>query len=134
MPLTALPPELYSAILAQVDRNELQRTTLALTRAIPRAPVPQHHLFTCIRLRAPERIVQLHRRLRTAKNDTQFVLNISIETWTSDPQVVINLLALLENVRRLVLFVGPNFAPEDLEEILIHPRDTLQELTLRFRP
>lgn len=78
--------------------------------------------------------MQLHRRLRTAKNDTQFVLNISIETWTSDPQVVINLLALLENVRRLVLFVGPNFAPEDLEEILIHPRDTLQELTLRFRP
>ncbi|KIJ65046.1 hypothetical protein HYDPIDRAFT_39691 [Hydnomerulius pinastri MD-312] len=132
--LAELPPEIYSSILAQVPRDDQQQTVLSLTRAIPRSPVPLYHLFEYIRLKGAESVVQLYRRLRASTEDTRWVKEFSLETWTVDADVVVNLLALLPRPCSIMLFVGPNIAPEHMEEILEKPREDLRHLSLRFRP
>ncbi|KAI5120587.1 hypothetical protein M0805_002537 [Coniferiporia weirii] len=134
MSLASLPSELYSAILSHVDDEHVQGTILALTRALPRAPIPLENLFARICLRHSSQVVQLHRRLRGQKEDACYVREFRLESWTADAQVVINLLALLDNLASLTLFVGPNFAPEDLLEVFGDHREELQHLSLRFRP
>ncbi|THH06835.1 hypothetical protein EW145_g3807, partial [Phellinidium pouzarii] len=134
MSLTFLPSELYSAILGHVDADHVQRTTLALTRVLPHAPIPLEYLFAHVCLRQPQQVVQLHRRLRTSRADARYVRVLRLESWTADAQVVINLLALLDCLVSLTLFVGTNFAPEDLLEVFQRPRERLQCLSLRFRP
>lgn len=134
MPLDDLPPELYSAILLCTTDEVRQSITLALTRAIPRAPIPTHHLFTRIRLSRPERIVQLYHRLRNSKDEAYYVKNLSLETWIADGNVMINLLALLPKLTTLVIFVGPDVTPELLYDAFKVPKVSLEELSLRFRP
>ncbi|KIK94103.1 hypothetical protein PAXRUDRAFT_12240 [Paxillus rubicundulus Ve08.2h10] len=132
--LAELPSEIYSGILAQVPRDEQQQTVLSLTRAIPRSPVPLCHLFECIRLRSAHSVVQLYRRLRGHAEEVSWVKDFSLETWTVDAEVVINLLSLLPRLSNITLFVGPSFAPEHMEAILEKPREYLRYLSLRFRP
>ncbi|KAL5533550.1 hypothetical protein ACEPAG_10 [Sanghuangporus baumii] len=134
MLLSSLPPELYAAILDNIDDDDIQSSILALTRAVPHAPVPLERLFESIRLCTPQSVIHLHRRLRGGQPEALYVRNLRIQSWTADSQVIINLLALLDNLTSLALFVGPNFAPENLLEIFEKPRERLESLSLRFRP
>ncbi|KAH7885994.1 hypothetical protein F5I97DRAFT_1809443 [Phlebopus sp. FC_14] len=129
-----LPAEIYSAILVQLPRDERQRTVLSLIRAIPRSPVPLYHLFESISLNSAQSVVQLYRRLRASADEARWVQELALETWTVDADVVVNLLGVLPRLSGISLFVGPNFAPEHLEELLAKPREGLRYLSLRFRP
>ena len=132
--LAELPPELYDGILTHVPRDERQQTTLSLTRAIPRSPVPLHHLFECIRLKSAESVVQLYRRLRGRVDEPLWVREFSLATWSVDADVVVNLVALFSRLSVITLFVGADFAPEHMEEMLEKPREVLNYISLRFRP
>ncbi|KAG1757814.1 hypothetical protein EDB19DRAFT_1624249 [Suillus lakei] len=134
MQLDGLPAELYSAIISHLPADSFQQDVLALTRAIPKSPVPIHHLFEHIRLKNAQQIVQLYSRLRNATDERNWVKDFSIVTWTVDADVLVNLLGILPRISSLLLFVGPNFAPEHLEEIFHKPREDLRFLSLRFRP
>lgn len=151
MSLDTLPAELYDAVLSHLPEDSLSTTILALTRAIPKCPVPVDKLFETIRLSSAERFSQLHRRLRGSSGsildggsvarlhpDARFIKELRLESWNVDPQVVINLLALLSephaNIKRMTIWVGPNFGPENLEDILQRPRTNLETLEVRFRP
>ena len=132
--LAELPSEIYDGILTHLPRDERQQTTLSLTRAIPRSPVPLHHLFEHIRLKSSESVVQLYRRIQGRLDESHWVKEFSLETWSVDADVVVNLVALLSRLSTITLFVGPNFAPEHMEEMLEEPREALSYISLRFRP
>lgn len=134
MQLDGLPAELYSAIISHLPADSSQQDVLALTRAIPRSPVPIHHLFERIRIKHAQQIVQLHRRLRNATDERNWVKDFGIVTWTIDADALVNLMVILPRISSLLLFVGPNFAPEHLEGIFHEPREDLHFLSLRFRP
>jgi hypothetical protein len=134
MSLANLPPELYSAILLCIPEDERQSGTLALTRALPHAPIPTYHMFTRIRLRMPQRVVQLYHRLRKSKEDATYVDELSLEAWTADGAVMVNLLNLLQNLTKLTIFVGPDVTPELLQDAFSVPRPSLGSLSLKFRP
>jgi hypothetical protein len=77
----------------------------------------------------------LYRRLHNATSDEKnWVKDFGVVTWTVDADVLVNLLGILPRISSLLLFVGPNFAPEHLEEIFDKPRQDLRLLSLRFRP
>ncbi|KAG1760342.1 hypothetical protein EDD22DRAFT_81932 [Suillus occidentalis] len=132
--LDGLPAELYSAIISHLPADSFQQDVLALTRAIPRSPVPLHHLFERIRLKHAQQAVQLYSRLHNATDERNWVKDFGMVTWTVDADVIVNLLGILPRISSLLLFVGPNFAPEHLQEIFHKPRDNLCFLSLRFRP
>ncbi|KAG1749771.1 uncharacterized protein EDB91DRAFT_764402 [Suillus paluster] len=136
MQLDELPAELYTAIVSHLPVDSLQQDILALTRAIPRSPVPIQHLFEHIRLKHAQQIIQLYSRLRNinATAERNWVKNFGVVTWTVDADVLVNLLGILPRISSLLLFVGPNFAPEHVEEIFHKPRQDLRFLSLRFRP
>jgi len=103
MPFDDLPGELYDLILSHVPEDDLVKTILSVTRALP-------------------------------------------YSWTADAEIVLNILSLLPNLTRLVLWVGPtNFTPEHLEELFDLRRQEagsrclkcvgrLKYLSVRFRP
>ncbi|OAX44466.1 hypothetical protein K503DRAFT_765080 [Rhizopogon vinicolor AM-OR11-026] len=133
--LDNLPAELYTAIFSHLPADSLQQDVLALTRAIPRSPVPIYHLFEHIRLKDARQVIRLYRRLHSATSDEKnWVKDFGVVTWTVDADVLVNLLDILPRISSLLLFVGPNFAPEHLEEIFDKPRQDLRLLSLRFRP
>lgn len=132
--LDSLPPELYSAIFAHVEPDDLQSSVLALSRAILRSPVPTYRLFEHVRLKHPESVFLLYRRIRKDAETAALIRGFSLETWTVDADIVVNILVLLPRLEELKLFVGPNFAPEHLEELFQKPREGLNFLSLRFRP
>lgn len=132
--LAELPTELYSTIIHHFAPEDLQQSLLALSRAIPLAPIPTDLLFRSITIRRAEQVIHLSRRLRNAPQDAAVVQTFTLASWTVDADVFINLLALLPNIRELTLHIGPNFAPEHLEELFQEPRPTLKYLSLRFRP
>jgi hypothetical protein len=128
-----LPAELYTAIFSHLPANSLQQDVLALTRAIPRSPVPIYHLFERVRLKNARQVIQLNHRLHNATEEKTWVKDFGVVTWTIDADVLVNLLGVLPRISSLLLFVGPNFAPEHLEEIFHKPRQDLRNLSLRFR-
>jgi hypothetical protein len=128
-----LPAELYTAIFSHLPANSLQQDVLALTRAIPRSPVPIHHLFERVRLKNARQVIQLNHRLHNTTEEKTWVKDFGVVTWTIDADVLVNLLGVLPRISSLLLFVGPNFAPEHLEEIFHKPRQDLRNLSLRFR-
>ncbi|KAG2159619.1 uncharacterized protein EDB93DRAFT_1244411 [Suillus bovinus] len=132
--LDGLPAELYSAIIRHLPADSFQQDVLALTRAIPRSPVPTRPLFERIHLKHAQQIVQLYSRLRNTHDERNWVKDFGIVTWTVDADVLVNLLGILPRISSFLLFVGPNFAPEHLEEIFNKPREDLRFLSLRFRP
>ena len=132
--IEALPAELYTAILSHIPAISLQQTILSLTRALPFSPIPQYHLFTHIHLKHGDQVVQLHRRLRAAISHAAWVKEFALESWKVDADAVVNLIRLLPQVTDLTLYIGPNFAPEHLEEIFENPMPELRAASLRFRP
>ncbi|KAI0756577.1 hypothetical protein C8Q80DRAFT_1129401 [Daedaleopsis nitida] len=136
MPLSldSLPVELILAIVAQIEPDDIQRSLLSLSRAIPRSGVSVFLLFEKIRLTRQEQVFQLYRRLHDAPEDAARVRVFILECWTVDADVFVNLMALLPALVRLVIYVGPNFAPEHLEEIFHNPREGLKFVSMRFRP
>ena len=134
MSLSQLPTELYAAIIRQFDQEDHKPSLLALSRAIPFSPVPVHTLFEDIRLKSSWQVTGLYLRLRKHPEDIAYVRTFALESWTVDADILVNLVALLPNIRELTLFVGPNFAPEHLEDLFKKPRSHLKCLSLRFRP
>jgi hypothetical protein len=84
--------------------------------------------------------VQLYQRLRSLPGALAipWVRELSLETWTVDADVVVNLVRLLQidtaRVTTLSLFIGPNFAPEHLAEMFGRPIPHLRYISIRFRP
>src|ERR1700679_3453499 len=106
--LRSLPPELYTAILNNLPVTSLQQTVLSLTRALPLSPIPQYHLFTHVHLKHSDQVVQLYRRLRKAIDSASWVKELSLETWTVDADLMVNLVNILPRITDLTLFNGPN--------------------------
>ncbi|KAF8956082.1 hypothetical protein BDZ97DRAFT_1907336 [Flammula alnicola] len=151
MSFETLPTELYDSIFGHIPSLELQQTVLAVTRAIPLSAVALYNLFQSIRLTRPEQAILLYRRLRlrntsdastNASNSlpdheqiASWVKEFSVEAWSVDAEIVINLVHLLPNLQSFNLWVGPNsFTPEHLEELFSKPLMGLRYLALRFRP
>ena len=134
-----LPTELYQAILTHLeaeaeDHRVFKQSLLALSRAIPRAPIPLEGLYRQIILSNPRQAHQLYLHLRKHVEYTEFVRIFRYETFEADADIIVNLLKMLHAVTHLTLFVGPHFAPEHLEDLLQNPRVNLKSLSLRFRP
>lgn len=119
--LSTIPPELYSAIINQVPPQHVLQTVVSLSRALPRSPVPQHHLFEFIYIRHAPQVFRFYRRLRLSPLEASWVNEFALETWSVDAQLVVNLLKLLRRIHRLSLWIGPTFAPEHLEVSNKHP-------------
>ena len=132
--LTDLPVELFYDIIAQFEPDDVTPSLLALSRTLPRSNVPTYRLFENIRLKRSNQIFKLYQRLRNAPQDAARVRTFSLECWEVDADIFVNLAVLLPSVVRLSLFIGPNFAPEHLEDLFQKPQVNLQELSLRFRP
>lgn len=132
--LDDLPIELIIAISHQIEPDDLQQSLLSLSRALPYSGVPIHILFESIRLKHPEQVPQLYHRLHKAPLDAARVRTLSLECWTVDADVYVNLLALIPCLVSLSMYIGPNFAPEHLEEIFGKPQVGLRFVSLRFRP
>lgn len=123
-----LPSELYHTIIAYFEPEDLTSSLLSLSRALPLSPVPTYPLFNDIRLKRSEQVLQLYLRLRNAPEDAARVRTFSFECWSVDADVFVNLATLLPSVVQFSLHVGPNFAPEHLEEIFQHPMEELRGL------
>ncbi|KAI0094262.1 hypothetical protein BDY19DRAFT_999517 [Irpex rosettiformis] len=137
--LAHLPTELYNAIVTCLkqdanDHHEFTRSLLALSRAIPRSPLPLDLLLRCIILRTPVQAQRLFIRLFKDPALAQLVEVFKYECFEADADIIVNLLKMLQSITTLTLFMGPNFAPEHLEEIFASPRTNLKSLSLRFRP
>lgn len=142
-----LPSEIYAAIIDQLEEADVRSTLLSLTRAIPYSLVPQRRLFEKITITRSDQLRPLYARIRPRKDDTEhpsrWVQVFSLETWTADAEMVLNVLSLLPNLHTLTIWIGPkNFAPEHLEELFrinqanrcLKCVDNLRYLSLRFRP
>ncbi|KIO17342.1 hypothetical protein M407DRAFT_32977 [Tulasnella calospora MUT 4182] len=139
-----LPSELFSAILDEVDPEDLQSVTLALIKSIPNAPISSHHLFRHTRLTRPNQPWLLYQRLglnrtQTYRRTDQFADPLWIKSfkwlgWAVDADVLNNLLEFLPTIQDLHINVGTTFAPEHLEDLFRNPRHQLQRLSVRFRP
>jgi hypothetical protein len=140
MSVHSLPPELFSAILLHVPHSSIQQTVLSLSRALPNSPIPLRPLFHSIRIAYPDQAVKLYNRLRSwpvhdPSQASSWISKFSVEAWTVDAEVAVNLIGLLQNVESLSLWIGPtNFAPEHLEEIFSNHMSSLRYLSLRFKP
>ncbi|KAJ3922077.1 hypothetical protein F5877DRAFT_34665 [Lentinula edodes] len=151
MHFSSLPAEIYAAFIEQLDEPDVRATLLALTRAIPRSPVPRYQLFRRINITKADQLVSLYQRIRPRKQDIEhhgedpckWVQGLYLETWTADAEIVLNLLTLLPNLEALTIWIGPkNFTPEHLEELFSVDRggrslrcvENLLYLSLRFRP
>jgi len=136
-----LPGELYSAIIQHLPDDEVQYTIWSLTRVLPYAPISQHHLFECVRLKLSKQALLFYRRLRQPTGSLPgpdacaWVRAIFIENWTVDADIVVNIVKLLPNLEVLNLWIGArNFSPEHLEDMFARPLPHLENLSLRFRP
>ena len=142
MSFDALPTELYSAIISHISPPDLQQTVLSLSRALPRSPIPLHHIFRAVSITHPGQAVRLNTRIRAGITETSAVVDASpwvrrlaVETWQVDADVLINLIRLLPSLESLHLWIGPsNFEPGHLEKLFSKYMPTLRCLSVRFRP
>ncbi|THV06524.1 hypothetical protein K435DRAFT_960495 [Dendrothele bispora CBS 962.96] len=162
MPFDDLPGELYDVILSHVPESDFRTTILSLTRVLPYSGISTRRLFRDVCLKRPEQVVQFYQRLRskssiitsgTEKSEEEnvdltptWVQTFSLESWTADAEIILNIVQLLPNLTRLTLWIGPtNFTPEHLEEMFDLRRKEagsrcvscvgrLEYLSLRFRP
>ncbi|KAG8997206.1 hypothetical protein FRB94_007813 [Tulasnella sp. JGI-2019a] len=137
-PIATLPSELFSAILDHVDLIDLQATSLAITRALPRSPIPGSYLFRSVSLRTRRQVVSLMRRLvfggERGIEDASLVKKFGFVGWDVDADVLNNLLNHLPNLVALRINVGTTFTPEHLDDMIRMPRPLLKYLSLTFRP
>ena len=132
--LDQLPPELYSAIFEQLEGTfeERQSTILALSRAIPRSPVPDDLLFERIRITRLNQAYKLYRRLKRNPLDANRVRMFTYACWSAHADHLVNLVRLLFQVEEMTLLFGPDFTPEHLEELFEEPRTKLRLLHWAF--
>ncbi|KAF9021759.1 hypothetical protein BDZ89DRAFT_957177 [Hymenopellis radicata] len=141
MSLDSLPAELYHAIISFLGPEHRASSVLALSRAIPRSPVPTDALFTVIKIYKGDRVLQLYHRLRVISTNSDgktITQEFHLECWDADADLVINLVTLLKQIKKLTIKIGPrNFTPEHLEEMTITLRRDMphiEQLEFRFRP
>lgn len=134
--LDSLPAELYTAILEQFNGTvqERQHSIASLICAIPRSPVPDTLLYERIHLSHRRQPFLLYRTLWKRRHDADRIQSFSYECWAADADHVVNLVGLMSNLEEMILWSGPDFAPENLEDMFRRPRTTLKRLSLRFRP
>lgn len=93
--LDYLPTELYDAILSHVHPAERQDTTLALSLAIPKSPVPIDHLFRHVHVHQRSQVPKLWRRLTINAagekhlREPHWVQSFQLEGWDPDADVAI---------------------------------------------
>ncbi|EJT99497.1 hypothetical protein DACRYDRAFT_117737 [Dacryopinax primogenitus] len=141
--LSTLPAELYTHILSFVPPSQSSSTTLSLTRAIPRSPVPQHNLFTHVVLTKKGQLLQLYLRLTRGKGEEEkerrererrWVKGFELREWKFDPDVLINTVLILPRLQTLTIWIGYNCAPEHIAEIFLSRSfPELESISLRFR-
>ena len=146
MSLATLPGELYTAIIQHLEPSYWTEVMLTLSRVLPFAPIPIQLLFHSIRIRRSRQAVALLLRLRKSLDTpcdpeesidpcASWVKEFSIQTWTVDADVVIDIVRLLPNLSSLNVRIGPrNISPEHLEQLFQEPIGMLMQLSLRFRP
>jgi hypothetical protein len=146
MSLAALPGELYTAIIQQLDPSSWTQVVLALSRVLPSAPIPLQLLFHSVQIKHPQQAISFYLRLCKALDVTRdpdvppdlsasWVKEFSVESWTVDADVIINIIRLLPSLCSLNVRIGPsNFSPEHLEQLFEKPIGTLARLSLRFKP
>ena len=159
--LAELPAELYEAILDQLDPSELQRSTLALCLAIPRAPVSRDYLYRHIIISSRSQTQKLWRRLELSKNEdgewavTRRIKSFCLNTFDTDADVLykytlfhfpqksksiadnmlkLSAIQLIPRIQFLHLNIGTTFGPEHLDDLFKRPQRHLSYLSLRFRP
>ncbi|GEM07285.1 serine threonine protein kinase [Rhodotorula toruloides] len=125
------PSELWDHVVAQLPADEVQHTSLALSRALPRTAHVSNALFwRHIRVNREGQAWQIIQKLRQEDGAAE-----------DDPQLLVNLLLALPSLRAISLTVGPLAAPEQLEELL-DPAGIkrtgrwkqLEQLAFRFNP
>jgi len=143
MSLATLPGELYTAIIQHLEPSSWTEVVLTLSRVLPSAPIPIQLLFHSIRIRRARQAVALLLRLRKAPCDPEesidpcasWVKEFSVETWTVDADVLIDIVRLLPNLSSLNVRIGPsNISPEHLEHLFQEPIGMLMQLSIRFGP
>ncbi|GAA6008862.1 hypothetical protein JCM11491_003810 [Sporobolomyces phaffii] len=137
-----LPPELWDHVLSFLPADDLQRTALALTRAIPSADPSTSVLWRHLRLSREGQAWQAIDKLRLLDSGVKrAVKSVQATAFREDPQQLVNLLLSLPATESLELHVGPLFAPEQLDELLL-PASALasrrfarlESLAFRFNP
>ncbi|GAA5838898.1 hypothetical protein JCM11251_003731 [Rhodosporidiobolus azoricus] len=145
--MSTLPAELWDYALSLLPPEELQRTALALSRALATSAAPASHvshalLWRFLHIRREGQAWQCIQRLREEEEGTaQAVRTVNVEVWRDDPQLLINFLLSLPSLRSLSLTVGPLAAPEHLDD-LVSPTSLsrtkswhqLEQLSFRFNP
>lgn len=131
-----IPPEVWDVVLENVDRNHLQTTALALSRALPQSSVSLVHLCRHVRIRRAKQLQALVVRLRQqdASAIQDAIRSFYLSDWLPDENVVAILLNKLSSskITELGLCLGPRWTPEALEESLNEPLQHLTYLSLRF--
>ncbi|GAA6002296.1 hypothetical protein JCM10207_001051 [Rhodosporidiobolus poonsookiae] len=136
-----LPAELWDHVLSQLSPHDLQHTAHALALALP----PHLHLSSALRSKhlrvtregQPGQCIHAVRNYSTLHPAA--VRTVSVEL--DDPQLLVNLVLALPNLRSISLSVGPLAAPEHLDDLLdtaslVRTKrwQTLEQLAFRFNP
>ncbi|GAA5893404.1 uncharacterized protein JCM6883_007656 [Sporobolomyces salmoneus] len=137
-----LPPELWDYVLTFVPADDLQRTSLSLTRAIPSAKVSTSLLWRNLRLTREGQAWQAIHKLRSLDQGVKgAVKTVKATAFREDPQQLVNLLLSLPSAENLHLNIGPLFSPAQLDELLLPSSalssrrfHKLSSLSFRFNP
>ncbi|GAA5864455.1 hypothetical protein JCM1840_000505 [Sporobolomyces johnsonii] len=134
---------LWDHALSLLPPHDLQRTTLALTRALgPHSIISPALVWRHLRLTRETQAWQAISSLRKLHQGVAgAVQSVEIEVWRDDPQLLVNLLLALTAVRSVFLTIGPLFAPEHTDELL-DPASAMrskrwsktEQLWFRFNP
>lgn len=139
-----LPAELWDHVLLQLDPDELQHTTLALSRALGnRVSISRAVWWRHLAVTRQGQAWQCIQQLRNEPQGTR-VESLTVQLWREDQQLLVNLALAppLESVRALSLTVGPLAAPEHVQDLLDpvalrrNPNRfrKLEQLAFRFNP
>ncbi|GAA5968291.1 hypothetical protein JCM3765_000383 [Sporobolomyces pararoseus] len=137
-----LPPELWDYVLTFLPADDLQRTSLSLTRALPSAEVSTSLLWRNLKLTREGQAWQAIHKLRHLDQGVKgAVKTVKATAFREDPQQLVNLLLALPSAESLHLNVGPLFSPEQLDELLLPSSaltsrrfHKLSSLSFRFNP
>lgn len=135
--LEDLPSEIYVEVLSHLRARELKNTTLALSRALPRAPIPIHLIYKDLILSTAREVALFSDKIRKTPQSSlprSWIHHIQICPWSCSPDSQVILVTELPDLTSLRLNIGSTFVPEHVQDILRTPRPTLNLLSLRFRP
>ena len=115
--MSNLPPEIWDAVLYQVEPEDCQAVALSLQSAIPSAQISTAHLFRHVYLRQSRQIKALF--LRFSRNEDGADMKAAIRTltlldWRPDENLFANMLSGVCNLERLHLNIGPRWTPDSV--------------------